>query len=312
MTKKLLAVDAAIDAELDGVKLRTANWEGKQVDADTIEFTRKLPNQELEIVKRYKIAKVEADKPDKPAYHLTLEIEFRNVGQSTHTIAYQLDGPTGLPIEGWWYTSRPLRSWGGIGVRDAAFLLQGKDPALISPTSTADGKLDPPYRLETADALLVYAGVDAQYISSALLPVPVKDRDTWLQQIKPIVVGRMPTDARYKTLGDISCRLVSESQILKAGASLTHTYTVFAGPKQPDLLAKYPLEGDPQDNLGELIYYGWPIWAVIARPMTNILHFFYSIVGNYGLAIIMLTVLVRACMFPICANKRKTRKRCRN
>ncbi len=286
-----------LDAELPGVKLRTANWEGKQVDADTIEFTRKLPNQELEIVKRYKIAKDDGAK--KPAYHLTLEIEFHNVGQSPHTIAYQLDGPTGLPIEGWWYTSRPSRSWGGIGVRNAALLLQGKDPALISPASTADGKLDPPYRQETADALLVYAGVDAQYIGSALLPVPMKDRDPWLQQIKPIVVGRMPTDARYKTLGDISCRLVSEPQPLKPGASLIHTYTVFAGPKRPDLLAQYPLEGNPQDNLGELIYYGWPIWAVIARPMTNILHFFYSIVGNFGLAIILLTILVRACMFPI-------------
>jgi YidC/Oxa1 family membrane protein insertase len=31
----------------------------------------------------------------------------------------------------------------------------------------------------------------------------------------------------------------------------------------------------------------------------GILHFFYSIVGNYGLAIIMLTVLVRLCMVPI-------------
>ena len=34
-------------------------------------------------------------------------------------------------------------------------------------------------------------------------------------------------------------------------------------------------------------------------PLTHILHFFYAIVGNYGLAIIMLTVLVRGCMFPL-------------
>jgi len=287
----------SLDAELPGVKLRTANWEGKQADADTVEFTRKLSNLDLELTKRYKIAKADGDKP---AYHLTLEIELRNVGQTAHSVAYQLDGPTGLPIEGWWYTSRPSRSWGGIGVRDAALLMQGKDPALLSPAQTADGKLDPPYRQEAADALLVYAGVDAQYVGAALLPVPMKDREPWLAEIKPIVVGRMPQDARYKTLGDISCRLVSESETLKPGAAaLVHTYTVFAGPKQPDLLAQYPLEGNPQDNLGELIYYGWPIWAVVARPMTNILHFFYSIVGNYGLAIIMLTMLVRACMFPI-------------
>jgi YidC/Oxa1 family membrane protein insertase len=33
--------------------------------------------------------------------------------------------------------------------------------------------------------------------------------------------------------------------------------------------------------------------------MTHVLQFFYSIVGNYGIAIIMLTVLVRGCMFPL-------------
>ncbi|HZZ29617.1 MAG TPA: membrane protein insertase YidC [Pirellulales bacterium] len=287
---------AGLDTELPGVKLRTANWQAKQIDVDTVEFTRAVPSFDLELVKRYKLAKADGGKP---AYHLTLEIELRNTGQTKHTVSYQLDGPTGLPIEGWWYTSRPSRSWSGIGVRDTALLLQGKDPALISPMATAEGKLDPPYRSEEPDALMVYAGVDGQYVASALLPTPMKDREPWLAQIKPIVVGRMPTDPRYKTLGDVSCRLVSVSETLDpGGAPVKHSYTLFAGPKQPDLLAQYPLEGDPQDNLGELIYYGWPIWAVVARPMTHILSFFYGIVGNYGLAIILLTVLVRACMFP--------------
>jgi YidC/Oxa1 family membrane protein insertase len=292
----------SINAELPGVKLRTSNWEGKQVDADTVEFTRALPKFDLEIVKRYKIAKTDGDKP---AYHLTLEVQLRNLGQTPRTVAYQLDGPTGLPIEGWWYTSRPSRSWSGMGVRDAALLLQGKDPALISPMATAEGKLEPRYRSESPDALLVYAGVDAQYMACALLPVPVKDREPWLAEIKPIVVGRMPQDARYKTLGDVSCRMVSVEESIKPGTSLVHTYTVFAGPKQPDLLAKYPLEGDPQNNLGELIYYGWPIWAGVARLMTFVLHFLYSIVGNYGLAIVLLTALVRACMFPISRKQAK-------
>ncbi|HTQ38635.1 MAG TPA: membrane protein insertase YidC [Pirellulales bacterium] len=302
MNDKPAASDAlaSLNAELPGVKLRSANWEGKQIDADTVEFARSLPKLELEVVKRYRIAKDNGDKPNQPAYHLTLEIELRNIGSAAHTVSYQLDGPTGLPTEGWWYTSRPSRSWGGIGVRDTALLLQGKDPALISPMLTESGKLDPPYRSEDPDALLVYAGVDAQYVASALLPTPLKDREPWLAQIKPILVGKIPTDPHYKTLGDVSCRLVSVSETLKPGAApLVHTYTLFAGPKQPDLLAQYPLSGEPQDNLGELVYYGWPIWAAVARPMTHILHFFYGLVGNYGLAIIMLTVLVRGCMYPL-------------
>src|SRR5262249_19782797 len=146
--------------------------------------------------------------------------------------------------------------------------------------------------------------------SCALMPVPQKDRPVWLAQIKPILVGRMPTDQHYATLGDVSCRLVSATKTLqpkKEGgddavqSSLVHEYDIFAGPKKPELLAKYPLHVQPgsPNSLGELIYYGWPIWAAVARPMTHILSFFYSIVGNYGIAIVMLTVLVRGCMFPL-------------
>ena len=49
----------------------------------------------------------------------------------------------------------------------------------------------------------------------------------------------------------------------------------------------------------ELIYYGWRIWGDVARIMSKILNFFNSGVGNFGIAIIMLTLLVRACMFPL-------------
>ena len=103
----------------------------------------------------------------------------------------------------------------------------------------------------------------------------------------------------YRTLGNVTCRLISTQAVIKPNGKLVHTYTVFAGPKQPELLAQYPLDATPGNNLGELIYYGWPMWAMVARLMTQVLHFFYSIVGNYGIAIILLTVLVRGCMFPL-------------
>ena len=41
------------------------------------------------------------------------------------------------------------------------------------------------------------------------------------------------------------------------------------------------------------------MFGAVARRCWSILHFFYGIVGNYGIAIIMLTVLVRGAMFPI-------------
>ena len=289
-----LADDAALATELNGVKLRSVEWDGKQTDPDTVEFTHTVAKFGVQILKRYRLAKV-AD--GNSGYQLTLEVELRNTGTAAHKVAYQLDGPTGLPTEGWWYSSRPSREWGGIGVRDVAMLLQGQDPAQVTPMAIAAGKVQPAYLSEDPDRLMAYAGVDAQYFAAALLPDPFKDREPWLAQIKAILVGSMPQDARYKTLGDVTCRLVSIPKTLEPGAPpLKHTYTVFAGPKQPQLLAQF---GDERNNLGELVYYGWPIWAAVARFMTQVLHFFYGIVGNYGIAIVLLTVLVRACMFPI-------------
>ena len=155
-------------------------------------------------------------------------------------VAYQLDGPTGLPTEGWWYSSRISRAWGGVGVRDVAMMLQGKDPTLITPMDIAAGKLNPPYRSEDSSELLAYAGVDAQYFACALLPEPFKDRLPWLAQIKAILVGVMPQDPKFRVLGDVTCRLVSMPQTLEPkGTPLKHVYTVFAGPKQPQLLAQY-------------------------------------------------------------------------
>ena len=181
---------ASLSAELDGVRLRSARWVAKPIGDDTVEFSRVLPKFNLEVVKRYTLAKI-SDQPDEPAYHLTLTVKIRNTGDQPRQVAYQLDGPTGLPTEGWWYAYRVSRSWKGAGVRDMVMLLHDRDPAMISPSQTSAGMV--PATPEDVDSLMVYAGVDAQYFSSALLPNPQKDRPIWLSQIKPLL-GRADAD----------------------------------------------------------------------------------------------------------------------
>ena len=114
-------------------------------------------------------------------------------------------------------------------------------------------------------------------------------------EVKPIRVGAVPKDAAEKKLTDVSFRIVSRAAQLKPdGEPLKHSFQLFLGPKQPALLANY---GPPDAPLGALVYYGWFGW--VAEPMLWLLHGFYSLVHNYGVAIVMLTVLVRGCMFPL-------------
>jgi len=72
-------------------------------------------------------------------------------------------------------------------------------------------------------------------------------------------------------------------------------------------LEQYQAGGDPKYSLKDLVYYGW--FGPVARVMLQVLHYFYGIVGNYGIAIIMLTVLVRGAMFPISYKQTKNMAR---
>jgi YidC/Oxa1 family membrane protein insertase len=78
---------------------------------------------------------------------------------------------------------------------------------------------------------------------------------------------------------------------LKEGQkSLKFAWRVYAGPKEPAELGKVP-------GLKQLIEYG--IFTALAYPLLETLKFFYRFVHNYGLAIILLTLLVRAAFYPL-------------
>ncbi len=215
-------------------------------------------------------------------YHLTLGVEIRNTGKSVRQVAYQLDGPNGLPDEGYWYASKVSPNWGGAGIRDVVVWFDGK-LSLYSASNIGAGS----WGTVLKDSLISFMGVDAQYFSVVMIPQRKDPADLWISEAWPIRMG--PVEKQWEKRTNSSFRLVSALHDLKPAEGLSQDYEVFAGPKKPALLAPYGLK--------ELVYYGW--FFFVAEPMTWILHAFYAVVRNYGLAIIMLTVMVRLCMFPL-------------
>jgi YidC/Oxa1 family membrane protein insertase len=148
-------------------------------------------------------------------------------------------------------------------------------------------------------ASLAFVGVDAVYISSVIIPVKKSLDEDWFDFTEALRVGPKPPGDTPARFTNVSCRVTRKPIQLAAGASHVDSYTLFIGPKRPELLSEYKAAGDPNYSLRDIIFYGmWPFGAV-ARGMLAVLHFFHSIVGNFGIAIIMLTVLVRGAMFPI-------------
>lgn len=284
------------EAEIAGLHLLDSNWEIVDSNSESISFRQLIPQQSLEVIKRFRMEPIPADQQDNinyPGYSLTLEIEIRNLGEQATEVAYRLDGPNGLPIEGWWYARKFGRHWGAAGLRDVVGRYFGGDTAEQSPTTIAKGD-----GTDFEGGSMAFMGVDAQYFASVLLPLKQSPDEVWLEVVQPILLGPPPKSRSNDGMfANVTCRLISKANVIQPGASLQQSYTIFAGPKRPDLLANYLAVNSPQYSLSDLIYYGW--FAPVAKGMLAILHFFYGIVRNYGIAIVLLTVLVRSCMFPI-------------
>jgi YidC/Oxa1 family membrane protein insertase len=278
-------------AEIPGLELADVDWQLDETgDPARVRFTRTLPGG-LTAIKEYRLASG-ADAAGDAGYGLELVVGLEAAGKDA-SVAYALDGPTGLPTEGWWYTQRVARDWGSLAVRDVALRFVGKPGAIVSGLKIADGKLEHPSSRIGEGTPLSFAGVDALYFASAVIPDQTGGERPELAEVRPLPVGDVPA-AALKKLVNVTSRLVSQDLVIPAGGALRHHYRIFAGPKRPELLRQF---GVPDSGMDDLVYYGWFGW--VARPMIAILHALHAVIGNYGIAILLLTVLVRGAMFPV-------------
>lgn len=78
---------------------------------------------------------------------------------------------------------------------------------------------------------------------------------------------------------------------LRAGESRQFDYLLFFGPKDWDLLKA------ADHRLDEAVHFGW--FDLLAKPLLHVLLYFYGFLKNYGLAIILLTVIIKLIFWPL-------------
>nr|HPG32062.1 membrane protein insertase YidC [bacterium] len=81
--------------------------------------------------------------------------------------------------------------------------------------------------------------------------------------------------------------------------SIELNFDVFIGPKEYYLLKNVL----PGKKLEESMDYGW--FGALALILLKVLKFFYALIPNYGIAIILLTVLINIIMYPLKAKSMK-------
>ena len=238
--------------------------------------------------------------------HIKTRISIENLSKTDQELAFELRGPTGTPTEGWWYVNKIHGRSSAIGymagTRDVAGSSEYKSYKFFGgPEISKNVEKTTPVLQEVfhpnieASQKIKYIGVDTQYFNVSILPAESEVNSEWPYECYSGIAGLSGTqipkdDRKLKRLADCTFHLFDKVKIGQ-GEAYTQEFDIFAGPKEPNLLANYGLESNRT--------FGW--FALLSKPLCWLLKLFYTITGSwsYGLAVIMLTALVRILMIPI-------------
>ena len=240
---------------------------------------------ELEITTTY-------DLPES-GYLMGYQVTVHNSGDQPEQLSPRFSVIASIPPAGSRYTSSmtPFYDKGG----------KAKDLAI--------NKVDKKRIIRDEENPVRFAGIEERYFMTALVPhelpaayeaAPIgwlDEERLALQDTAPIGENGEPEDRSYR-----STMIYPESTLLP-GQTATYAFDVYVGPK---------VLGDMKElglGLEDTVQYG--LFSIIARPMLFMLTLFHSWIGNWGLAIILLTVVVKALVFPLDQASYKSMKKMR-
>jgi YidC/Oxa1 family membrane protein insertase len=140
---------------------------------------------------------------------------------------------------------------------------------------------------EKLEGNVEWAGAHTRYFVAALLPDNPRDAIAVFTPTQPGERARLEVGFTRAEL--------------PPGGRLDREYRVYLGPKEPDRLEAVGA------HLDEAILKGW--FPSLTRFFTWLLTATHEIVPNYGVAIILITIVVRLLMAPLMARQMKSMKR---
>ena len=167
-----------------------------------------------------------------------------------------------------------------------------------------------------------YAAVNSHYFSQALVPQPFQERAPGAQERAPgadqpvvtdapmctlvaegraLLAGQSPNDDEASAV--YQARLLYPSKELAPQTSATYREVAFFGPKEREVLS-HAAGGNVK--LSEVLNLGF--FAPVANVLVKILDFIHDHItfGNWGLAIIAMTIALRSLLFPLTYKSIKT------
>ncbi len=269
-------------------------------------FRSYIPELGVEVTKTF----ILPTKDDKLRRHLAMEVEFRNLRDAPVKVpGYLARGPGGLSAELSPASWKAGRKAPGVAEHQAASKLlyavvatQGQGENVNAPLKSCSrieslerGSKDEPGEPYERRGVVLWAGLETNYFASLL--DPLNDQS---EEMKVLSGGArcyaVYQDARTAVYG-LSANVAVDAFTLgpKGDAEgrdkVVHRFRLYAGPKTHDELAAYAAD------------YEYAIERHWYDPLSNlmvwILHGAYAVSFNYGIAIIILTIIVRLALHPL-------------
>jgi YidC/Oxa1 family membrane protein insertase len=236
--------------------------------------------------------------------HLKVRVEIANRGTEERAVTYTLYGPAGMDSESIDHPGTDVElafgTWGG-GDR-----VHGE---LLHPASFTGGRWERGERI-------AWVGATNFYFTSVFFPIsPAGRRADFIEKAVAQAypdrehAGRIAREKKGKPLEDLAEneRVEIEAEAFKnvragfrsvkatlaPGASVRHEYGLYAGPRDPAALEPYAAL-----DLTEVNRYG--MFGFLVKFFIWLLGVLKTIAfGSWGLAIILLTLIVKVCLHPI-------------
>ncbi len=158
----------------------------------------------------------------------------------------------------------------------------------IGPTGMLDGKSEFSVDYKNLDK-----GEAFKYGSAGWLGFTDK---YWLAAIIPAKGERVTASITAPAADNYQTLFARPFTAVAPGQQVTTTSRIFAGAKEVSILSNYQDKaGIPR--LSNAIDWGW--FEFFEKPIFQLLDWLFKQVGNFGVAIMLLTVIIRALMFPI-------------
>ncbi len=100
--------------------------------------------------------------------------------------------------------------------------------------------------------------------------------------------SQAPKSAEIQSVG---AQVFVAARTINPGESATQTFKLYTGPKKYSLLRQLGLHQEDVMDFG--------MWSPLCKFLLVVLNYTYAIIPNYGIAIILLTILIRILFWPL-------------